>query len=53
MSYWMGYLKKLHTQTVLDEEYYIVSKVIKKNLDPLSKEELIDLLIRYLTEAKP
>ena len=43
---------KYVTQTVLDEEYYKVSKVIKKNLDPLSKDELIDLLIRYLIEVK-
>lgn len=48
----MRYLEKLHTQTVLDEEYYTVSKVIKKNLYPLSKDELIDLLIRYLIEVE-
>ena len=31
-----------------DVEYHTLSKVIKKNLDPLSKDELVDLLVRYL-----
>ena len=35
-----------------DEEYHTLSKAIKKNLDPLSKDELVDLLVRYLIGVK-
>jgi|8_EtaG_2_1085327.scaffolds.fasta_scaffold01606_2 hypothetical protein len=35
-----------------DEEYHTLSKIIKKNLNPLSKDELVDLLIRCLIGVK-
>ena len=35
-----------------DEEYHTLSTAIKKNLDPLSKDELVDLLVIYLIGVK-